>query len=200
MSKLAIIVGSHRADSQSLKIGYMISEKVSEMVRCDDSVIINLADAGLPFWSESYTEEEKQTIQDVKSKLVDADAYVVISPEWNGMVPAQLKNFFLLYSTDVFAHKPALIVSISAGIGGSYPITELRTSSYKNSRICYIPEHLIFRHVTSIFNESGENDEDAQDYMSRRTDYCLDLLLSYSAALKVVREEAPDSTEFSNGM
>ncbi|MEM0911358.1 MAG: NAD(P)H-dependent oxidoreductase [Pseudomonadota bacterium] len=200
MSKVAIIVGSHRKVSQSLKIGKMMNDKLSSLAACDDAVIVNLADADLPYWSESYSDSEKETIATVKNTLLTADAFIVITPEWNGMVPSQLKNLFLLYSTDVFAHKPALITSISAGIGGSYPINELRTSSYKNSRICYLPEHLIFRHVTTIFNHDGENDEETQDYMSGRTDYCLDLLMLYSNALKSVREAAPASTQFSNGM
>ncbi len=154
--------------------------------------------------AKSYSDEEQSIIDSNKAGLIEADGFIVISPEWNGMVPSVLKNLFLLYSTDVFAHKPGLIASISAGVGGSYPITELRTSSYKNSRICYLPEHLIFRHVTSIFNDSDDypddNDESTQSYMSERTDYCLDLLLSYSAALKTVRADVLQNPKFGNGM
>jgi hypothetical protein len=39
-----------------------------------------------------------------------------------------------------------LIIAVSGGAGGgAYPVAELRMSSYKNSRICYLPEHLIVR-------------------------------------------------------
>ena len=41
------------------------------------------------------------------------------------------------------AHKPGLIVTVSAGLGGSYPVTELRISSHKNTRLCYIPDHVL---------------------------------------------------------
>jgi len=55
------------------------------------------------------------------------------------MAPAGLKNFFLYAGNTALAHKPAYLVGISASRGGSYPIAELRMSSYKNSYLCYIP-------------------------------------------------------------
>ena len=80
-------------------------------------------------------------------RVAEFDELVVMSPEWSGMVPAGLKNFFLLCGADHLAHKPGLIVGVSASLGGSYPIAELRTSSYKNTRLCYIPDHVIVRNV-----------------------------------------------------
>ncbi len=50
-----------------------------------------------------------------------------------------------------------LIVAVSSGAGGAYPVAELRMSSYKNSRICYIPEQIIIRDVENVLNEAGEN-------------------------------------------
>ena len=49
----------------------------------------------------------------------------VVSPEWNGMVPSMLTNFFLLCSNNELAHKPGLLVGVSSGTGGSYPVAEL---------------------------------------------------------------------------
>ena len=66
------------------------------------------------------------------------------------MVPAGLKNFFLCFGRNELAHKPGLIVGVSSADGGVYPVAELRMSSYKNSRICYIPEQLIVRNVESV--------------------------------------------------
>ena len=72
---------------------------------------------------------------------------MVIAPEWHGQVPAGLKNFFLICGRAEVGHKPALITTVSSGDGGAYPVAELRMSSYKNNRICYIPEQLIIRNV-----------------------------------------------------
>jgi len=200
MNRVAIIVGSHRDKSESLKIGQMIEQKLIAHDSCASAVLIDLASLELPFWQESYTDEESKAIARTRDLLVHADAFVFVVPEWNGMVPSAMKNLFLLYSTSEFGHKPALIASVSAGIGGTYPITEMRSSTYKNSRICYIPEHLIFRDVTTIFNNSEDDDKEVERYMSERTDFCLDYLTLYSDSLKTVRERAPNNPEFGNGM
>lgn len=200
MNKVTVIVGSHRNDSQSGKVGRVIANKLEAMDGVDSVSTLDLATADLPFWQESYTDEEQARIKQTREQLRESDAFVVIAPEWNGMVPSALKNLFLLYSAGEFAHKPALIASVSAGIGGTYPVTELRSTTYKNSRICYIPEHLIFRDVESIFNEDSDNSNDAHRYMSERTDYALDYLVLYSNSLKHVREQQPVNKEFGNGM
>jgi NAD(P)H-dependent FMN reductase len=200
MNKVTVIVGSHRNDSQSGKVGRVIANKLEAMDGVDSVSTLDLATADLPFWQESYTDEEQARIKQTREQLRESDAFVVIAPEWNGMVPSALKNLFLLYSAGEFAHKPALIASVSAGIGGTYPVTELRSTTYKNSRICYIPEHLIFRDVESIFNEDSDNSNDAHRYMSERTDYALDYLVLYSNSLKQVREQQPVNKEFGNGM
>ncbi len=70
-----------------------------------------------------------------------------VSARMRSSVPAGLKNFFLMFSRFELGHKPAMIVAVSSGDGGAYPVAELRMSSYKNNRICYIPEQLNLRNV-----------------------------------------------------
>jgi len=57
-------------------------------------------------------------------------------------------------------HKPALIVAVSSGDGGAYPVSELRMSSYKNNRLCYIPEQVALksmRETTEIHHDKFSN-------------------------------------------
>ena len=70
-----------------------------------------------------------------RDRMRRADGFVIISPEWAGMVPPGLKNILLFAGPREVGHKPALIVAVSASRGGSYPVNELRTSGNKNSRI-----------------------------------------------------------------
>ena len=65
------------------------------------------------------------------------------------------KNFFLICNKGELAHKPGLIVSISSGNGGAYPVSELRSSSYKNTHIMWIPEQIIIRNVEQF--QPGEH-------------------------------------------
>jgi hypothetical protein len=91
-------------------------------------------------------------------------------------------------------------VGVSAGQGGAYPLSELRASSYKNNRICYIPEQLVVRQVASVMN--GEESDGADDQqIRRRADWALTVLTRYAEALRgmngliSVEDEA-----FANGM
>ena len=137
---------------------------------------------------------------DVRRWMQAADGFVVTSPEWHGMVPAGLKNFFLYCSPKEVGHKPALITAVSAMRGGAYPVQELRISSYKNSMICYIPEHLIIRQAASIFQgetPSGKDDE----YLRGRADHALRVLIAYTKAFKPMRESGVVfDKKYPNGM
>jgi NAD(P)H-dependent FMN reductase len=210
--KLSIISGSHRQQSESVKIARAVEHQLSTLdgvsrdnvgvnLSVDLSVdLIDLANTKLPLWDVTFENIEQQQIELLADQLEDSDGFVFVVPEWHGMVPAAVKNFFLHYSGGQLAHKPALIIAVSAGEGGAYPIVELRSSSYKNSRICYLPEHLIIRRVQSVFNTDSENHPESQSYLERRMTHCLNLLVSYSLALRGVRQELPAETEFSNGM
>jgi hypothetical protein len=119
------------------------------------------------------------------------------------MVPAALKNFFLLWAaTGELSHKPALPCAVSASEGGSYVIAELRMSSYKNNRLCWLPEQLIARHVKALCNDDeSENDAPHHRAFSERCEYALDLLLAYARALESVRAGGLiDHDKFMNGM
>ncbi len=196
--KFVIISGSQRPQSQSAKLAGEICGRLQQEYECD---IVDLGERPLPFLDFSPNDSDKAYLAELGATLSNCDALVVISPEWHGMATAALKNFFLHFSGGQLAHKPALLVAVSSGDGGAYPIAELRSSSYKNSRICYLPEHLIVRHVESVFNSNAaDNNETSQQYLSERLDYALAVLTSYSENFVRIRESLPDGSAFSNGM
>jgi len=202
MLKHFIVVGSHRKNSQSLKVGKYIQiclEKEGQSVQ-----LLDLGTANIPLWDEDFwsdTPRWTQLWKPISTQLLAADALTVVSPEWSGMAPPALKNFFLLCSKNELAHKPALLVGVSSGISGSYPIAELRMSSFKNTRLCYIPDHVIVRFVETVLNTSpdAENDNDLQ--IRKRIQYSLSLLQQYALALQKVRESGVMNTkDFPYGM
>ncbi|MCW9025164.1 MAG: NAD(P)H-dependent oxidoreductase [Gammaproteobacteria bacterium] len=202
--KISIISGSHRQDSQSLKVAKVI-QQILEAGVCDETWLYSLSNNPLPLWDEGvWNDEEKwnNLLNPVKEQLASSDAFVVVSPEWHGQVPAGLKNFFLLFGKNELGHKPALIVSVSAGDGGAYPVAELRMSSYKNNRLCYIPEQVIIRHVEKVLNENpDDNDQRSDTYYRERLTWSLHLLKEYGQALERVRNTGIAlNDKFSNGM
>jgi NAD(P)H-dependent FMN reductase len=204
--KIGIICGSHRADSQSGKVARYIEKALLAGGLCDATWLYDLAGNPLPLWDEGIwtgDEQWQQTLGPLSEELKSCDGFVVITPEWHGMVPAGLKNFFLMWTAGgELAHKPALIVAVSTSDGGSYPIAELRMSSYKNSRICYLPEHLIIRRVAKVFNDDpAQNDLRSQEYLQDRLTYCLEMLVEYAVAFTQIRASGKTSMEtYTNGM
>jgi NAD(P)H-dependent FMN reductase len=205
--KIGIISGSHRDESQSEKIGRYIERQLQAEGIADSVFHFSLAGNPLPLWDEGVWEKDQRwedAIGELRRELDSCDGFVVITPEWHGMVPAGLKNFLLLWpGTGVLAHKPALIVAVSGGAGGgAYPVAELRMSSYKNSRLCYLPEHLIVRNAGRVFNDDpADNDPQSHDYLHGRLIYDLELLAEYARALSQVRSSGKATLEhYSNGM
>ena len=202
---ITIVSGSHRKVSQSIKIAKAIKSALKTLKECDEANIFDLANNPLPLWHEDMRKigkKSKSLLESISKKLAYSDAFIIISPEWHGMVPAGLKNFFLMWGKGELAHKPALIVTVSSGDGGSYPVAELRMSSYKNNRICYLPEHLIIRNVESVFNDNEiDNNSSSQEYFENRLDYCLKQLLIYGKAFKLIREsDAVSIKKYGSGM
>jgi len=202
--KITIISGSHRDNSQSSKVARHYQKVMLDGI-CDEAPIIDLANNPFPLWDEGiWNGEEKWTtlLTPYRELLSSSDGFVVITPEWHGQVPAGLKNFFLIFGRNELGNKPAKIVSISSADGGAYPVAELRMSSYKNNRLCYIPEHMIIRNVEKVLNETTEdNNESADEYFKERIVWSLNILKQYVIALKQVRESGVTETEkFGNGM
>lgn len=203
--KITIVSGSHRNPSQSEKIGRYTESVLTEDFDGIEPFVYSLADNPLPLWDQSIWEQDKawqERLAPLKKQLSESDAFVIISPEWHGQVPAGLKNFFLMFNRFELGHKPAYIIAVSSSTGGAYPVAELRMSSYKNNRLCYIPEHLIVRDVEKVLNENPQDNDPASDTHYRsRLNWGLGILIGYANALKAMREDTQiHHDDFGNGM
>lgn len=190
--KIMLISGSHRMNSQSEKVAHYMAQSLLDNGQATATEVFSLAGNPLPLWDEGIWNGDatwQALLNPLSEKLAASDGFVILSPEWHGQVPAGLKNFFLLWGAGELAHKPALIVSISSSDGGAYPVAELRMSSYKNNRICYLPEHLIIRNVESVLNaDASKNNPETDRYFRERIVYAGGILSAYANALKGVRE------------
>ena len=175
--KISIISASHRTNSQSKKISNFIEKDVLNLNPDLDIFSLDLADSSLPLWSPDKKNGK--------------------GPEYGGMATPAAKNIFLLCGNGEFAHKPGLIVSVSSGNGGAYPIAELRSSSYKNTHIMWIPENIIIRNVEE-FNP-GSHGKNIPNWLDGRIDYVLNLLLVYASNMKPLRTII-NRKDFGSGM
>ncbi|MDB2387794.1 NAD(P)H-dependent oxidoreductase [Alphaproteobacteria bacterium] len=198
--KISIISASHRKKSQSKKISGFIKDNLFEMDPKLDVSILDLADVALPFWSPEKKDGKGiwgETWNAISSNLNRSDGFILVVPEYGGMATPVAKNIFLLCGNGEFAHKPGLIVSISSGNGGAYPISELRSSSYKNTHLMWVPENIIIRNVEEFIPRAhGPN---IPEWLDDRIDYVLKLFLTYALNMKPIREIV-NRKDFGNGM
>ena len=198
--KISIISASHRINSQSKKISSFIKDNLFKMDSGIDTNILDLADAALPMWSPEKKEGKGiwgKTWNSISDNFRKSDGFILVVPEYGGMATPAAKNIFLLSGNGEFAHKPGLIISISSGNGGAYPISELRSSSYKNTHLMWIPENIIIRNVEE-FNR-GAHGPNIPEWLNDRIDYVLKLFLTYALNMKPIREIV-NRKDFGNGM
>ena len=198
--KISIISASHRINSQSKKISGFIQNNLSKMDSKLETFILDLAGLALPFWSPEKKNGEGiwgESWNSISSNLNNSDGFILVVPEYGGMATPAAKNIFLLCGNGEFAHKPGLIISISSGNGGAYPISELRSSSYKNTHIMWIPENIIIRNVEE-FNP-GAHGKNIPEWLDNRINYVLKLFLTYASKMKPLREII-NRKYFGNGM
>lgn len=190
---IAVIAGSHRRHSQSRKVANHVAQLLG------NAWVLDLAEASIPMWEEDI--RSPSVWLPFSERLKRSAGVVFVVPEWGGMVPAALKNLFLLCDSHELAHKAGLIVSVSTGSGGSYPVCELRMSSYKNTRICYVPDHVIVRNVGSVLNAQSVVESPEDQYVRDRIEYALGVFNVYVSALEIVRRHpAVDLETYFYGM
>lgn len=204
---LIIISASQREQSQSAKVAQYITETASGYEKI---VHIELCKYQLPLWDgEQHSKQSPNSDwSNINDQVRQTDALILITPEWSGMASPLLKNFLLMSSSEDIGHKPALLVSISSGISGAYPIAELRMNAFKNNKLVAIPDHLIIRNVTESLNGFGVvqkslSQEDKR--LRERISFSLHSLWQYGQVLALLRktqQETPyvNQEQYSYGM
>ena len=198
--KISIISTSHRKNSQSKRISNIFKNVIFKINNSTECFNLDMFDSNIPLWTSEKKENSnfwEKEFKKISLELNSSDGFIFIVPEYGGMAAPNSKNFFLVFNNGELFHKPGLIVSISSGNGGAYPISELRSSSYKNSHIMWIPENIIIRNVEQF--SPGKHGELIPTWIDNRIKYSCDLLLKYSEYLKPIQKYI-NRKDFSNGM
>ena len=198
--KISIISTSHQKESQSKRISLILKnffKETNSKVKCFN---IDVFDFNIPLWTSEKKNNLKfwnEDFEKISSNLSSSDGFIFVVPEYGGMATPNAKNFFLVFNNGELFHKPGLIVSISSGNGGAYPISELRSSSYKNSHILWIPENIIIRNVKQFL--PGQHGELIPDWLDDRIKYSCNVLIKYAEYLKPI-QSIINRKDFGNGM
>lgn len=197
---VALIAGSQNRNSQTRKLARYMQQRLTNLnlANPSETFLHDLGEDPLPFWTSETAGQQAKTLN--SEFLAKADAFVILSPDWNGMATPAVKNWFIHASAEALAHKPALLCGVSAGGGAVYPVADLRAHSFKNCRICFIPDHLVVRDTAKYFN-SPQPVEPAEQLIIDRIDFTLHVLASYAQGLKAIRSLLPPTPkDFRFGM
>ncbi len=113
--KIAVIVGSLRENSNSLRIARAIAAEAPSTVSFEIAPI-----GDLPFYNPDIDNgSPPASWTRLRSALKAADAVLFVTPEYNRSVPGVLKNAIDVgsrpYGASAYAGKPAAVVSSSIG-------------------------------------------------------------------------------------
>ncbi len=198
--KISIISTSHRMNSQSKKVSDILNNNLLNLNSNLNIFALDLAKSSLPLWSPEKKKGEGiwgKAWKLISENLESSDGFILVVPEYGGMATPMAKNLFLLCDNGEFSHKPGLIVAVSSGNGGAYPVAELRSSSYKNTHLMWIPENIIIRNVEE-FNP-GNHGNNIPEWLDNRIDYVLKVFIAYATNMKPLRKMI-NRKDFGNGM
>jgi NAD(P)H-dependent FMN reductase len=127
--KVQVIIGSTRPNRVTDKVANWVAAEAKNLPQTEVE-ILDLADYPMPFLDEpispQYNPARKPSpvVQKWLSKLAEADAYVLVTPEYNRSYSAVLKNA-LDYIDYQFAKKPVALVA-HGSTGGAQAVAHLR--------------------------------------------------------------------------
>ncbi|MEV0634434.1 NAD(P)H-dependent oxidoreductase [Streptomyces sp. NPDC050619] len=126
--RIAVIVGSVREGraGRAVTDWFLGTAEGADDLHLD---VVDLADVELPMvmpgWGGTPSPEAVAALADVTPRLAAADAFVVVTPEYNHSFPASLKNFIDWHHEQWHA-KPVGFVSYGGLSGGLRAVEQLR--------------------------------------------------------------------------
>jgi NAD(P)H-dependent FMN reductase len=127
--KLQIIVGATRQGRVSDRVGQWVKNEAAK-VEGVEAEVVDLVDYPMPFFDEAispqYNPDRVATpeVQKWLDKVAEADAYILVTPEYNRSTSAVLKNA-LDYLDFQFKQKPVALVA-HGSTGGAQAVAQLR--------------------------------------------------------------------------
>jgi NAD(P)H-dependent FMN reductase len=164
MSKLLVIVGSTRPTRAAEQVLPWLTAKIAEHAAFD-AEIVDLRDWPLPIFGEhmgtigdfndpTYSEP---IVKAWNSKIMEADAYVIVTPEYNHSIPGGLKNAIdSVWISFGFRNKPVAFVGYSGGIAGGVRAIEHLAHVFIETESVPMRNNVIIPAVTSAFDEQGQ--------------------------------------------
>ena len=176
--EVLVFLGSARESTppRPARLGARVAEackrllvKAGHTVHLIDPLDVNTGGVFKPHFSYPRT-KAPEDLQSLAELIEKADAYVMVSPEYNHSMSPALAHLLNHFGASLFAWKPSAIVTYSAGQwGGARAAVNMRTflselGCLPVSAMVHIPK------AQDVLTESGQwasNGEDWKEYLGR---------------------------------
>lgn len=183
--KIVIFYGSVRSERQGIKAARFIVNKCQE--RKHEVTLIDPKEYPLPLLDKMYKEYDPDkappVLQRMAKVIIPADAYIVVSGEYNHTIPPALANL-MDHFLDEYFWKPSGIVCYSAGSFGGVRASIALRSMLAEMGTSSIPSVLPIPRVQDAFTDDGTPTDER--YHQRAAEF-LEELEWYASALREAR-------------
>lgn len=178
---IAVICGTKRKDRLSIRPAQWVAEQGRK--RTDVEIIfVDPEDIALP--PDGAPEDgENPTYKEITAK---ADAFYVVTPEYNHSIPSSLKRL-LDSEFNNYKHKPVATAGVSSGPWGGVRVCEALLPVYHTMWMVSIKPELYFPRVQDIFDEQGVMKTDYVDMYTKNVTAAYDELVWMAKTLKAGR-------------
>ncbi|MCY4573496.1 MAG: NAD(P)H-dependent oxidoreductase [Gemmatimonadetes bacterium] len=152
--RIPVLLGSVRRGRQSIRVARFASSRLTRAGA--DAPLLDLSDFDLPIMEERLHKRDDPPpgLERFSASIREADAVVIVSPEYNGSMPGVLKNA-LDYIYGEWFRKPVGIVTVSGGGFGGVQVhyhLQLLFLRLKALPVAGMP----VSNISQSFSEDGE--------------------------------------------
>ncbi len=186
--KLKIIIGSTRAGRKGPAVAAWIYKLALERTEFETE-LVDLSEVNLPFLDEPnhprFRKYTQQHTKDWSAKIDEADAFIMVTPEYNFSYPAPIKNA-IDYLFQEWQYKPTAIVSyggVAAGTRSAQALKLVLTAL----KMVPLAESVNISFFAKYIDENGNFNAD--ESLIKSAGVMFDELIKWAENLKLLRNK-----------
>lgn len=178
--RVALLVGTVRAKRESIKAAHYIARRAEQY----PDVELTFVDP-----QELMLVDEGEDVKDPRYSEITAkaDAFIIVTPEYNHSFPGSLKRM-LDSEYENYYKKPVALVGVSNGSWGGVRVCEALIPVCHRLGLVNIRPELYFPKIQEKFNDDGTLKPEYTEQCDKNVKIMLDELLWFAKLLKQGRE------------
>jgi NAD(P)H-dependent FMN reductase len=177
----ALLVGTVRAKRESIKAAHFVADYAKnypeiELIFVDPQELM-LIDEGEDVKDPKYSE--------ITAK---ADAFIIVTPEYNHSIPSSLKRM-IDSEYNNYARKPVSLIGVSSGSWGGVRACEALLPICHRIGLVNIRTEMYFPRVQDTFQDNGQMKPEFTEQYTTNVQKVYDELIWFAKALKAAKEQ-----------